>query len=287
MRGKARPSLLVSCPLTRGLPTWMIEAKFRELCAARREDKESHCYLACRGESLPDGLEFITVEILKEETMGAIIKNADCGICGKKANLRNCLGKTLCASCDFVWRSINAKPESVLEALKEKMGDQWIQYRLPVDVSEKQTPPPEGEALVYSAEDLAALHQENVKLREDLAIASSGIDALKQQLACSREEITTAYGLINELQAELDAAQQQIEDIEKEFDEQCVINKQAEEEITRLGNIVNGQVCSAPVPSAAADSPLSRDAVLLDLALGVLTGRVVGVDAATIYSLRQ
>jgi hypothetical protein len=268
----SRPKHHTTCPVTGGCPTRMLETRFRVLCAKNREDEESFCYITCRGESLPAGLEFITIETIEEENMG-IIKNGDCQICGKKANLRNCLGKTLCASCDFVWRSINAKPESVLEALREKMGNEWIRYRLPV----KDIPADEPLHYKVSPEEMDAIcGQRDAALKELAEVRENLIDvmgqltsaddrhgeqiaALKHQLECSREELSSAYAEVRELK--------------------------------RTAAEVNDQLLSVVPPatpvSLLSETAVSRDAVLLDLALGVIAGRIVGIDSHMLSVLRQ
>lgn len=158
------------CPVTGKHPTRMTEQSFRRMCAMMQEREENiYCRGTCRGKVLPPELELIDLKNQQgAEDMGSVkYVNGKCHVCGETKGVKNALGKQVCSNCDGVWRQINKRPESVFEALREKMGDQWVLYRLPV----AEPVPAEASA----TDELVA------ELREELATAHKQIDYLEEQ----------------------------------------------------------------------------------------------------------
>lgn len=179
------------CPVTGKHQTRMTEQSFRRMCAMMQEREEnSYCREKCRGKVLPQELELIDLKNQQgAEDMGsAKYINGKCHVCGETKSIKSAMGKQVCSYCDGVWRQINKRPESVLEALKEKMGDQWVLYRLPQKA--EQVP-----AEASATDELVA------ELRAELATAHKQIDYLEEQFDAQVDINKRAEAELAELRA--------------------------------------------------------------------------------------
>lgn len=115
--------ILDQCPITSGLPTKMLKARFLAMCSEKRMDQKPYCVEKCRGKKLPPELEFI--ELHREEPIMAK-QSGTCEQCGKEgvAILKNCHGKKCCPSCDVLRRGVKNHAEMVRAMMAEFHGDQ-------------------------------------------------------------------------------------------------------------------------------------------------------------------
>jgi len=112
--------ILRQCPITNGLPTKMLKARFMAMCSEKRAAQIPYCVEKCHGKKIPAEVEFI--ELNREEPMGA--KSGTCEQCGKEgvAILKNCHGKKCCPSCDVLRRGVKNHIEMVREMMVEFYG---------------------------------------------------------------------------------------------------------------------------------------------------------------------
>lgn len=162
----------------------------------QEREENIYCREQCRGKVLPPELELIDLKNQQgEKEMGSVkYVNGKCHVCGETKGVKNAIGKQVCSNCDGVWRQINNRPESVLEALVEKMGDQWVLYRLPI----AEPVPAEASA----TDELVA------ELRDELATAHKQIDYLEEQFDTQVNINNRAEAEISELRAAMVAADQ-------------------------------------------------------------------------------
>ena len=123
------------CPATSNLPTRMLPASWRTLCAAmqRREavggrrgwkgglefygvSAAMFPCATCAGRTLPPGLELITQEEATE--MARTTKRGTCELCGASANVGMNHGAKVCPQCTYVQSALNKRIESVAAAAR-------------------------------------------------------------------------------------------------------------------------------------------------------------------------
>lgn len=125
------------CPATSNLPTRMLPASWRTLCAAmqRREvvgaDRgksgmapEDFAAISavrfpcamCGGRMLPPGLELITQEEASE--MARQTKRGICELCGSHTNVGMNHGSKACPACTHVQTALNKRPEAAAKAIR-------------------------------------------------------------------------------------------------------------------------------------------------------------------------
>ena len=123
------------CPATSNLPTRMLPASWRALCAAmqRREvvgvrsggqGQEDFMAISaarfpcatCAGRTLPPGLELITQEEASE--MARTTKRGTCELCGANSNVGTNHGSKVCTKCTHIQSALSQRPQSVANAIR-------------------------------------------------------------------------------------------------------------------------------------------------------------------------
>lgn len=241
-----------ACPITCGQPTRMAEKAFRRLCVLKQGNEKSYCHNVCHGENLPAELTFI--DVAKEIAM-ATTASGKCLVCGQTKNVKTVRDGKCCANCAQTYHAVHGKHELLLRLLRQVHGEGWLAEHMP-------KPEPKMEAAIdpinYAADEIVSLREQNDKLREDL-------DRLRREMAEAEElaDMVVAGG------ARLVFPSVEIASPRKPFEREKDPDQQ-------------------PVYSGALlEVSQSRADILLDLAIGVIEGRVVGVDANTINLLRQ
>lgn len=109
------------CPVTSNLPTKMGEPAFRKRCAIHMAADDGYCPDVCQGKILPDGLEFIKLEVINKETaVGYKQTRIDkCALCNRKKSIFMHMGKEVCGGCAAVRAMANSDPKLVIAALQE------------------------------------------------------------------------------------------------------------------------------------------------------------------------
>lgn len=264
------------CPITNGHETRMTVTAKERACE-RYQGQRAICATCSEG-NLPAELTIIDT---KGENMGrSIVALKPCALCGQVKNTKSNHGKNVCCNCEPVWRMVNNKPETVLEALCTKQGEAWLSYRLP-------------------------------PLPEDTAVAPDPALQLADmtELAALREELGNAYDKIREMQAEpIDHASPQTIAALRQLNEQQAteINAMAveigakDEMIEKLSSHITNleeslrhhkiKQHSPPPCNLCADrdhsATANRDTAVLDIALQVIAGDITGINAATLAALR-
>jgi hypothetical protein len=243
------------------MPTRTTKAGFHRLCQRHQQNENTYCHDTCRGKLIPPEVEFLDLQTLEEKIMGqAKVTFTACELCGETKNTKNNHGKQVCCNCEPVWRMVNNKPETALEMLITKKGEDWVQYRLPVL---------KHEANPATVADCEQLRTDLNNLQAILDSVATERDIAVQNL---KESTLSFHTVMANAAAERETEEQKLRDY-----------------INTLENELDRAKAGFKTPAAtawAATVAPSRDAVLLDLALGVIEGRVVGVDAATINVLR-
>lgn len=258
---------LASCPITCGQPTRMTEASFRRLCLRHQEDEKSFCFTVCKGGILPAELTFIEIS---QEMIMATSALGICTICGQKKNVKTVRGDRCCSNCSPLYHAVHGKPELLLQLLLQVRGVDWLAEHLPKP-EPTATEMPIVEGLIHSVEDIAAMREENDKLREELeklrreiADAEKLVDEFRQNLA----EAESLADMVVEGGARLVFPSAEIHSPRNPFERACDSGLQPDYD------------------GALLEVSQSRADILLDIALGVLEGRVVGIDSTTISLLR-
>lgn len=127
------------CPATSNLPTRMLPASWRTLCAAMQrrdavganrgrggggtspEDFKAISAArfpcaTCQGRTLPPGLELITQEEATE--MARTTKRGTCELCGANSNVGTNHGSKACTNCTHIQSALSKRPQSVANAIR-------------------------------------------------------------------------------------------------------------------------------------------------------------------------
>lgn len=164
------------CPVTRNHPTRVSEAVFRKICLRYQDADDGYCKDICKGQRMPQGLTFIAEGTIEQEMKMKKPVLGKCYLCGARKNVRDVQGQGCCATCEFVWRAANIKPDLVADALVKAQGEEWINRQLP--------PCPEaGGGIPANVErELVELRVELENMRSDLALARADRDRLQDLL---------------------------------------------------------------------------------------------------------
>lgn len=122
------------CPVTKNLPTRMLETAFRQMCARLRLPDRPIC-IKCKGKIVPVGLEFIDLEneLKKENDMGTVKSWFDiCYLCGEKKTVRKVKDHPCCPTCEHIFRSAHSAPDRLVDALRAAHCDEYAQKFAPV-----------------------------------------------------------------------------------------------------------------------------------------------------------
>lgn len=115
------------CPITGNITTRMLGKLFLKMCELKQNEnvgtknkfKYPFCREVCRGTIYPKGLYLTDVEQREETVANAKEYSGKCEQCGKKANLRNNIGKSVCSTCGMIRCMVNVRPKAVIEVLRE------------------------------------------------------------------------------------------------------------------------------------------------------------------------
>jgi hypothetical protein len=266
--------ILPICPITSGHPTRMSRDAFDTMCRHHQQIADTYCSTACRGEKLPKNIEFID---LKGDHDMTTYVTGNCQICGNKKSIKKCLDKMTCSSCDFVYRAVRNAPEMVLNLLLTTFSLAWILDALGVgNQTQERQIINEGEPglnPISSTEELNTL-------RERLRVSGVDINVLSAQLKENTFER-------EDLQAKLDVAIERNTELFHRGEQLCHEKQALEKEVKALlANIADLSTRVQEAPPPPVSRGVDRTTHLLDLALGVIDGRIQGVDAATIAGLR-
>lgn len=122
--------IIRTCPITRGLPTKMLKARFLEMCACQIVGENEYCAVECQGKKKPAELEFI--ELNREES-GVAKQSGACEQCGKLgvSNLVKSHGKLCCPGCGVLRSGVKNHIEVVRGLIVEFFGEQEEQASVP------------------------------------------------------------------------------------------------------------------------------------------------------------
>jgi hypothetical protein len=318
---RTRPTLAHSsrCPVTRGQPTRLTDPTWRRMCQALRDPGNLACSQCHEGDNPPAELTIVTADQLTTTTTNKendMSMYGECEICGEKKKIRSVRNKNACATCKHIWRAANVNPDLVLKTLAEAKGEDYLRQ-------EVWPSPKSADQVTESDQVLNHIWANNnlepgadIEAFVDNLVAESEwlknrLDATKHIIATIRDQLDLDEGQpILEAVALLQRERQRATDIWFEtlgilgadvtLDADnlpivarniMAVNHQLRQQVIDLEKIIDGddftasdlaKVAGTITPTTATP----RAAILLDLALDVIAGRVSGLDAERIAALR-
>lgn len=261
------------CPVTRNLPTRMSPAAFREMCKLLRNQERPVC-IQCKGDRQPAGLELIDLksELKKENDMGSVKRWSDtCGLCGEKKIVSNVKGEKCCSSCEFVFRAAHNHPERLVDALKAVHGNGYLEQLAPKQAVEACDCGSVREDLINAQRRLHAAEQVIENTRIILGIEDkdeSILEGAKRKMGMLRNAVDLFHETCKALEVDVVMGDELVSVAEKIMAELKML-RETYSDLPAVSGEIGG-----------------REAVLLDLALDVMAGKVSGIDADRIAALR-
>ena len=308
------------CPVTRGQPTRLTDPTWRRMCQALRDPGNLACSQCHEGDNPPAELTIVTADQLTTTTTNKendMSMYGECEICGEKKKIRSVRNKNACATCEHIWRAANVAPDLVLKTLAEVKGEDYLRRAGGAenpDQAEPQQHPSDAiiERIITthrleSGTDIADFVE---NLVGDVAYLKARLDATKQVIATIRAQLDLDdEQSILEAVAKLQRERQDATDICLETlgiinpvfsaavnlppaaREMMKENHQLRQQVADLEGIIDGDdfIASDLATMAGTIPPTTatpRAAILLDLALDVIAGKVSGLDAERIAALR-
>lgn len=239
-------SRVASCPISHGLPTSMLRASFARMCARHQQDEETYCADVCRGKILPRNLTFI-----ETSDIAKIINHQK----GEHA--------------------MTSRKSGICELCKE----------------DKNTSSCYGRKVCSTC----AFTIRDAKLRPELVIGEIrnvwGDKYFPQAVSTGSsilaEELATRDRTIVDLTREVQLRDEQLEQAEASYngcvDSLSFANARIEELDEKLASMEPLQISGYQELTC---DPASRHTALLDLAIDVIAGKVLGIDAERLSALR-
>ena len=293
---------LLSCPVNYGQPTTMLRETFKKICNLHQLVEKSHCADFCRGKLPTPGLTLIDRQDI-QQIMGpvpqenAMIKrrNGKCDICGHIKNIEKVSDVETCSTCTFIVRAVKNTPELMIAELQRQHGEKYLGK--PVVVGDQIND--EDKRRANAAEQVIA----SLRALLDVPETTSLFEVIKQidvdrmtvtaELKSSLENNERLLGDIRAMQERISAISDELNELREitvaaartagvEFS----FSPGAFETPSLLRKVVNRyEEMGTPIESCLSETT-GRDAALLDLAIGVLAGKINGIDASLISSLR-
>lgn len=310
------------CPILGGGSVIMTEESWAYLCnrwqdlAHEEKGKRSRYCLVCRGSEIPAGVRFRTLPEMayeringkreKEEEMAEEKRvNARCAWCGDTKKVKELYGKQTCSVCEIMCSSVRIRPKAVVMALLELNPGHMPNSR-PV-AAEYEAAAAELAAIrrhVGIADGLQLLQyvemmgNDNVRMRNTIRalreeLGGDVVEPLEKKVATLRYE-HRGYVRLLDMVAMLVAGDREV----RAADVPLLIAKELDgcagelAEINRLVDELEGQVDSLAEPVKVVTDPVSgpgcassRLALVLELAIGVVDGRISGLSGDHLRSL--